>query len=231
MKLCDDAAGVAAIKHPPLPRGHRGDGPDDVPRAGRGPHRRAPPGAALERRPRDVAAGHDAVAARVQAQPRDHRVGVAGVRVDRDPLPRTPMAPRHEARGVERALEQAAAVEGIGDGAGAVVAAALEAGVAAAVDVRLVLQLVGGEDRVLDLDRGAGRGGGGAVRQQLCDGAGDVDVRGLCGREGGAARARRGRWRLRQGRRGKHGGYDERQGKRPQAVHSPIPLSSACGVS
>src|SRR5690348_17055451 len=59
--------------------------------------------------------------ARVQAQPRDHGVGVTRVGVDGDPLALAGLAPAHEAGGVERRrLEQGAAEERVGDGAGAV---------------------------------------------------------------------------------------------------------------
>ena len=45
-------------------------------------------------------------AARVEAQAGDDHVGVAGVRVDRDPLARAGLAPGHEAARVERGLQQ-----------------------------------------------------------------------------------------------------------------------------
>src|SRR6478736_2031771 len=59
----------------------------------------------------------------VEAQTGDHDVGVAGVRVDGDPVAGARLAPRHEAARVERALEEPTAVERVADGAGAVVAA------------------------------------------------------------------------------------------------------------
>src|SRR5262249_38928486 len=74
--------------------------------------RGSPPGAALQRL-LELALGRlrHGGGARVQAQAGDHRVGVAGVRVDRDPLALALLAPAHEARGVQRGLEQRAAVE------------------------------------------------------------------------------------------------------------------------
>src|SRR5581483_7823045 len=58
----------------------------------------------------------------VEAEPGDDHVGVAAVRVDRDPAAAAGAAPAHERGGVERLPEQAAAVERVADGAGAVVA-------------------------------------------------------------------------------------------------------------
>src|SRR6185503_5122103 len=57
-------------------------------------------------------AGAVAIAsARVEAEPGDDHVGVAGVGVDGDPATLAPLAPAHEAAGVERRIEQAAAVQ------------------------------------------------------------------------------------------------------------------------
>src|SRR3712207_3669227 len=89
--------------------------------------RRAPARAAL---PAGVLGG-----ARVEPQPGDLHVRVAAVRVDGDPAAGPVLAPAQEARGVQRAGEQAASAQGVGDGARAVVAARAEAAVAAAVDV------------------------------------------------------------------------------------------------
>ena len=71
---------------------------DDV--AGRGAHPRVP-----------ARAGSAVGPARVPAQARDHRVGVARVRVDRDPVPRPWIAVALEAGRVERGREHSGAVE------------------------------------------------------------------------------------------------------------------------
>ena len=113
--------------------------------AARVAQRDAPARAALGRA-RDLAA-RDAARARVQAQAGDDGEGVARVRVDRDPRALALQAPAQEARGVQRALEQLGREQRVGDGARAVVARVLDLGVTAAVLVRLVEQLVGGEDR------------------------------------------------------------------------------------
>src|SRR4051794_7046627 len=93
------------------------------------------------------------LARRVEAQARDHGVGVTGVGVDRDPLALARLAPALEARRVERALEQAAAVHGVAHRARAVVARVLPLAVPAAVLVRLVRDPVGRGDGVLHLLR------------------------------------------------------------------------------
>src|SRR4051794_25094490 len=108
----------------------------------------------------------DGGGARVQAQAGDHRVGVTVVGVDRDPLADALLAPAHEAAAVQRRGEQPAGVQRVGDGAAAVIALGLEGAMAAAVDVRLVLDLVGGEDRLLDLERRAGGRGRRPVGEQ-----------------------------------------------------------------
>ena len=61
-------------------------------------------------------------AAGVEAQPGDDHVGVAALGVDRHPLALAGLAPAHEAGGVERLVEQAGAVEGVGQRARAVIA-------------------------------------------------------------------------------------------------------------
>src|SRR4051794_11164886 len=76
-------------------------------------------GLARARRDRRAHAG-------VEAKPGDDHVRVAGVRVDRDPAAFALLTPVHEARRVERGVEQAAAVERVAHGPGAVVAAAGE---------------------------------------------------------------------------------------------------------
>src|SRR3954447_18317377 len=94
----------------------------------------------------------------VEAQARDHRVGVAAVRVHRDPRALAGAAPALEARRVERLLEEAAAVARIPHRAGAVVARVLPLAVAAAVAVRLGGDAVRRGDHALDLLRGVVRG-------------------------------------------------------------------------
>src|ERR1700760_4326816 len=83
---------------------------------------------------------------RVEGEPGDDHPGVFGVRVDRDPLARARVAPGLEAGRVERAWEEAAAVQGEAGRPGAVVARGFEGAVAAAPDVR------GGRDRVRRFD-------------------------------------------------------------------------------
>ena len=73
--------------------------------------------------PRRSSGRHAVATARVEAQPGDHHVGVAGVGVDGDPAALAAIAPAHEAAGVERALEEPPAAERVAHGAGAVVAA------------------------------------------------------------------------------------------------------------
>src|ERR687894_533065 len=81
---------------------------------------------------------------RVEAAPVDDHVDVAGVGVDRHPAALARLAPAHEAAARERAVEQAGAVQRVGDGAGAVVAAVVPRTVPAAVLVRLAGDQVGG---------------------------------------------------------------------------------------
>src|SRR4051812_22538011 len=124
----------------------------------------------------------------VKTQTSDHREGVPRIGVDRDPFARALLAPLQEAAGVQRLIEQAAAVERVGDAAGAVVAVVLELTVAAAIDVWLVLDQVRGPDRLLHLRRRVGRRGGRPVRQQMRDRAGNRDVLGRRGRRGNRGR-------------------------------------------
>src|SRR3954447_7616466 len=70
----------------------------------------------------------------VEGDAGDHHPGVFGVGVDGDPLARARFAPGLQAGRVERAFEEAAAVEGEADRAGAVVAFGFEGAVAAAPD-------------------------------------------------------------------------------------------------
>src|SRR3954453_11308634 len=111
--------------------------------------------------------GAGGIRAGVQPEPRDHREGMAGVGEDRDPLAVTALAEAEERARVERALEQSAVDQRVRDGAGAVVAVVLDLGVPAAVLVRHVLDLVGGPDRLLDLDRRVSGRGRGAVGHEL----------------------------------------------------------------
>ena len=94
------------------------------------------------------------VAGGVEAQPGDRHVGVAGVGVDRDPLARAGLAVALQRAGDQRGAEQAAAVEGEADGAGAVVAVGVPGAVAAAPDVGGGGDRVGRGDRRLDRGRG-----------------------------------------------------------------------------
>src|ERR1700744_2121267 len=88
---------------------------------------------------------------RVEGEAADDHPSVFGVGVDRDPLARAGFAPGLEAGRVERAFQQAAAVQRVGDGAGAVVAGGFEGAVAAAPDVRGHRDRVGRGDRALHL--------------------------------------------------------------------------------
>ena len=72
------------------------------------------------------------VARRVEAQAGDHDVGVAGVRVDRQPLAAARLAPAHQLARGGGGAEQAGAGERVADRAGAVVAVVAERAVAAA---------------------------------------------------------------------------------------------------
>src|ERR1700759_1457328 len=87
--------------------------------------RRAPARTALQRllvAGRLDRRGRHARRARGAPQAGDDREGVTRVRVDRDPRAGAGLAPLHEAARVQRAVEQRAAVEHVGDAAGAVVA-------------------------------------------------------------------------------------------------------------
>ena len=88
---------------------------------------------------------------RVEGEAGDDHPGVFGVGVDGDPLAGAGFAPGLEAGRVERAFEEAAAVQGEADRARAVVAGRFEGAVAAAPDVG------GGGDRVGRFDRGLDR--------------------------------------------------------------------------
>src|SRR4051812_22242837 len=96
-----------------------------------------------------------AVARRVEPQAADDDEGVAGVRVDGDPRALAGLPEALELARVHRLREQAAAVQRVADGSGAVVARVLPAAVAAAVLVRLVGDGVGRRDGILDLLRRA----------------------------------------------------------------------------
>src|SRR5882757_10142327 len=89
----------------------------------------------------------------VEGEAGDDHPGVFGVGVDRDPLARTRFAPGLEAGRVERAFQQAAAVQRVGDGSRTVIAGRFEGTVAAAPDVRGHRDRVGRGDRALDLFR------------------------------------------------------------------------------
>jgi hypothetical protein len=102
------------------------------------------------------APAHGAPRARVETQPRDDHVHVTAVGVDRHPGAGTGLAPARERAGRHRVVEQARAVQRVGHGARAVVARVVEVAVAAAVLVRLALDLVRRRDDLLDLRRGVG---------------------------------------------------------------------------
>ena len=140
----------------------------------------------------------------VEPQARDDHEGVRGLRVDGDPGPGALLAPGEEAGRVERILDEAAAVQREGDGAGAVVAAGIEeaGAMAAAVLVGLPDDRVGGDDRVLD-------------------GRGSVDRRG--------GEAARGRWSRRCPARGPAvRGWRRRPGRAPEAWGRPAALRRGC---
>src|SRR4051794_1562443 len=84
--------------------------------------------------------------------------GVAGVGVDGDPLAGAGFSPGLQAGRVERAFEEAAAVQGVADRAGAVVAFGFEGAVAAAPDVWGGGDRVAGGDHFLYRRRGRRRG-------------------------------------------------------------------------
>src|SRR6185436_10376150 len=91
------------------------------------------------------------VPACVETQAGDLQEAVTAVGVDGDPRAAAAAAPGHEVARRELAVEQARSVEGVGHGAGAVVAGVLPAAVTAAVLVRLADDPVGRRDRALDL--------------------------------------------------------------------------------
>src|ERR1700710_1951408 len=92
----------------------------------------------------------------VEAVAGDRHVGVPAVGVDGDPAAFAFFAPGHHRTGGKGAFEEFAAVQGVGDGARAVVAGGGEAGVAPAPDVGLGTDLVGRGDHGFDPGRGAG---------------------------------------------------------------------------
>src|SRR6201996_7625763 len=71
----------------------------------------------------------------VEGDAGDHHPGVLGVGVDGDPGARARFAPGLQAGRVERAFEEATAMQGVADSARAVVAFGFEGAVAAAPDV------------------------------------------------------------------------------------------------
>src|SRR5690349_2158334 len=104
------------------------------------PFRRVGPGV--------VPAGAGA-AAGVEGDAGDDHPGVAGVAVDGDPATRARFAPGGQAGRVERAFQQAAAVQRVADRARAVVARGFEGAVAATPDVGSRRDRVGGGDHFL----------------------------------------------------------------------------------
>src|SRR4029079_7686399 len=91
----------------------------------------------------------------VEAQPRDHGVGVTRVGEDGDPRAPALLTPAGEGAGVLGGLEDGGALraEHIADSAGPVVTARAPATVTTAGAVAGVVDAVGGGDRVLDLLR------------------------------------------------------------------------------
>ena len=122
----------------------------------------------------------------VEAEARDHHVGVRGHAVDRDPLARARVAPAGEVVRRHRRVDQSRAVQREAHRAGAVVAGVLPGVVSAAVQVRLVRDLVSRRD---DRDDG----GGCAGRRDRETVRADRAVRGRCARDlAGRLRRRRG---------------------------------------
>src|SRR4051794_34675919 len=109
---------------------------------------------------------------------------MAAVRVDRDPGALARAAPALEARGVERLLEEGAAVQRVAHRAGAVVAGVLPLAVAAAVAVRLGGDPVRSGDHVLDLLRRIVRGDSRAAVGGETGLSGRVALRGSLARAG-----------------------------------------------
>src|SRR3954447_11714370 len=105
------------------------------------------------------------VGAGVEAKARHHHVRVAAVGVDADPAAGAALAEAGQAGRVERRQQQAPAVERVGDGARAVVAAVEpgEAAMAAAPAVALADQPVGGHEPPPHEPRGAGGRDGATV--------------------------------------------------------------------
>src|SRR4051812_8063155 len=99
----------------------------------------------------------------IEAEARDHHVGMAGVRVDRHPLAGAALPEGLETGRVARDLQQARAVQRVGDRARAVIAAVVPVSVAAAVAVGLGRDLVAGGDDLLNRLGRAGRRDGRAV--------------------------------------------------------------------
>src|ERR1700748_2610938 len=90
------------------------------------------------------------VATGVEAEAGDNHVDVFLVGVDRDPLARARFAPGGEGAGDERRFEQFAAVQRVGDRAGAVVTGRLPGEVAASPYIGGGANVVGGGDHALD---------------------------------------------------------------------------------
>src|SRR3954467_3349767 len=94
----------------------------------------------------------------VEGDAGDDHPGMAGIGVDGDPLAGTRFSPGLEAGRVERAFEEAAAVQRVADRARAVVAFRFEGAVAAAPDVGGGGDRVAGGDHFLHRRRSRGRG-------------------------------------------------------------------------
>ena len=134
----------------------------------------------------------------VEGDAGDHHPGVLGVGVDGDPLAGARFAPGLQPGRVERAFEEAAAVQGEADRARAVIARGFEGAMAAAPDVGGGRDRVGGGDRVLDRRRRRGRGARLAFVDQPGGFAGVERRRDLAGRRRRRLRRRSG-WRSRRG--------------------------------
>src|SRR3954452_1588902 len=152
-------------------------------------------------------AGAAGVAGGVPAKAGDFRVSVAGVGVDGDPAAGAGKAPALHRTRRKRAFEEFAAVQGVADRAGAVIAAIPPAAMTAAPDVGLGPDPVGRPDHLLDpRRRGFGRDQH-PVREQTCFGSGGADIR-FGGRDATATATRRGRSRRQdKGCQNPRGGY------------------------
>src|SRR5690349_3826462 len=94
----------------------------------------------------------------VEPQAGDRHVDVAAMGVDRDPPALAATSPAGVLAGSHRSTDEAGALQREGDGTRAVVAGVLPLGMAAAVPVRVLGDLIAGCDHALDGARRVGRG-------------------------------------------------------------------------